>query len=141
MSYMRGDYYLWDDESGLHLWAYDGYDGWDEAGWHREDDGDQYPVKSWHLKEGRNSASGVSIHQEIMDEYVMMRLAEMIQEGTITAAIDRAVDHKGRGGNFGGRVLEANADTLKQALGSLKMQPVVPYEWETVTSERTDEDG
>ena len=78
MAYMRGDYYLWDDESGLHIWAHDGYDSWDKAGWHlreSDDDGEQYPVEPTHLKDGINNASGVSIHQEIMDEYVMMRLA------------------------------------------------------------------
>ena len=136
MAYMRGDYYLWDDESGLHIWACDGYDGWDEAGWHLHDGGEDYPVKPAHLKDGENTASGVSIHQEIMDEYVMMRLAEMIKEGSINAAIDRAVDHKGRGGNFGGRVLEANADALKRVLGSLETHPAVPYEWEEAVTKQ-----
>ena len=129
MAYMRGDYYLWSDESSLHLWAYDGYDWWDEAGWHRMDDGKDYPVDPMHLKDGENNASGVSIHQDIMDEYVMMRLAQMVHEGTVNAAIDRATAPEGRGGNVGGMMLAANADTLKQALSGLTLHPTPPYEW------------
>ena len=130
MAYMRGDYYLWTDESGLHLWAHDGYDGWDEAGWHRVDADEVDVVRPTHLKNGENNASGVSIHQDIMDEYVMMRLAQMVYESTVNAAIDRATAPGGRGGNVGGMMLAANADTLKQALSGLTLHPTPPYEWD-----------
>ena len=129
MAYMRGDYYLWADESGLHLWAHDGYDGWDEAGWHRLEAGEEDVVKPTHLKDGENNASGVSIHQEVMDEYVMMRLAQMVYEGKVSTAIDRAIHPEGRGGNVGGMMLVANASALKQALSGLKLMPAPPYEW------------
>jgi hypothetical protein len=33
MSYMRGEYYIWQSEGRTHFWAMDGYDGWDETGW------------------------------------------------------------------------------------------------------------
>lgn len=130
MAYMRGDYYLWDDESGLHLWAKDGYDGWDEAGWHEIGDskGEEPTIDPAHLVNGEVTASGVSIHQDIMDEYVMMRVAEMIDEGKVDAAIDRILDPDGRGGNGGSRLLTANADTLKRALSGLTMLPAPPYE-------------
>ena len=130
MAYLRGDYYLWDDESGLHLWAKDGYDGWDKAGWHEIDEtADGEPViRPEHIKDGKVTASGVSIHQDIMDEYVMMRLAEMVSEGKIDAAINRVLDPDGRGGNFGSMRLEANADLLKQALSGLTMLPAPPYD-------------
>ena len=127
MAYMRGDYYLWSDGESIHLWASDGYDRWDESGWHHQDDGDQYPVEPTHLKDGGNNASGVSIHQEIMDEYVMMRLAQMVHEGLVDAAIDRCTDPKGRGGNIGAMMLTANAEKLKQALSGLQMLPALPY--------------
>ena len=133
MAYMRGDYYLWDDESGLHVWACDGYDGWDQTGWHLVGGGEDDAAGPKYLKHGKNTASGVSIHQEIMDEYVMMRLAEMIQEGSTDAAVDRALGHKGNGGC---RVLGANAEALIQALAGLEMRPAIPYAWETVTSGR-----
>lgn len=128
MAYMRGDYYLWTDGSGLHLWAADGYDGWDNAGWHCPDvDDDDNPVITpRHLQDGENTASGVSIHQKIMDEYVMMRLAEMIHEGSVPQAIERAIDSNLRGGNFGGRMLEKNAETLKAALAGLAMEKPEP---------------
>ncbi len=134
---MRGDYYLWDDESGLHLWAKDGYDGWDVAGWHEIDEtAEGEPILNPdHLVNGENIASGVSIHQDIMDEYVMMRVAEIIKEGKIEAAIDRILDPDGRGGNGGSRLLVANADMLKQALSGLTMHPPLPYEWENTKPE------
>ena len=107
MAYTRGDYYLWHGESGLHIWA----------------------------KDGENTASGVSIHQEIMDESVMMRLAQMVYEGKVDAAIDRVLDPDGRGnGNGGSRLLTENADILKQALSGLTMCPPPPHDWEKVTS-------
>jgi len=130
MAYMRGDCYLWDDESGLHLWAKDGYDSWDKAGWHEIGEtiaGDPI-VRPEHVKDGEVTASGVSIHQDIMDEYVMMRVAEMIDEGKVDAVIDRILDPDGRGGNGGSRLLTANADTLKRALSGLTMLPAPPYE-------------
>ena len=127
MAYMRGDYYLWTDESGLHLWAADGYDAWDIAGWHLIDDEDDHPLVSpAHIQDGENTASGVSIHQEIMDEYVMMRLAEMIDEGLVTQAIERAVDPNLRGGNLGGRMLEKNAEMLKTELDAIRMEKPEP---------------
>lgn len=125
MAYMRGDYYLWDDESGLHIWAYDGYDGWDEAGWHQHDE-DVFAES--HFENGVNKASGVSIHQEVIDEYVMMRLAQMVHEGIVDAAIDRCTDPEGRGGNIGGMTLTANAEKLKRALSGLELSPALPYE-------------
>lgn len=139
MAYMRGDYYLWDDESGLHIWAYDGYDSWNKTGWHlddNEDGSEDYPIAERHLVNGENKASGVSIHQEVMDEYVMMRLAEMINEGKIESAIDRVLDPNGRGGNFGGRLIRANAETIKQVLNGLKMRPAPPYDWAELSREK-----
>lgn len=116
MSYMRGDHYLWTDEEGyLHIWAADGYDGWDDTIWHCEDDGS---ARASHAKDGRNIASGVCIRQEVIDEYVMMRLAQLIAEGRVDAAIDRA---NSRHGNYGGMVLAKNADRLKRALANVEL--------------------
>jgi hypothetical protein len=33
MSYIRGDYYVWADDSHVHIWAHDGYDNWDGSVW------------------------------------------------------------------------------------------------------------
>ena len=44
-------------------------------------------------------------------------------------AIDRAIAPEGGGGNVGGMMLAANADTLKQALSGLKLNPAPPYGW------------
>ena len=142
MAYMRGDYYLWTDISGLHIWAKDGYDNWDIAGWHEIDETPEGEpiINPDHLVDGKNIASGVSIHQEIMDEYVMMRLAQMVYEGKVDAAIDRAVAQDGRGGNTGGMMLTANAEILKQALSGLTMRPTPPYDWTKFTTELAPEE-
>ena len=114
MAYMRGDNYLWSDGNRLHVWVADGYDGWDEAGWHRVDDGDEYPVDPAHLEAGTNTASGVSISQETVDEYVMMRLAELISKGLDEDAMTRAVAKWAR------EPLKSYADKIRAALESIK---------------------
>ena len=118
MAYLRGDYYLWtDSDDRLHIWAIDGQDGWDDTIWHRNEDGE---VDERHLKDGADQASGTSIPHEVMDEYVVMRLAQMLSEGTVTAAIDRTLGPGGRGGgNGGGQELKKNAEKIKAALSSL----------------------
>ncbi len=72
MSYMRGRYYLWRDDERLHIWAADGYDGWDESGWAFA------PDKNPEAEGSR--ASGVSILMEVIDEPVVVRIAEMIHD-------------------------------------------------------------
>jgi hypothetical protein len=94
MSYMRGRHYLWDDGNRLHLWVADGYDGWEESVWAEHFAG----VAPADDSEG-SRPSGVAIGQGAMDEYVVMRLAELVQEGLVVAAIDRALTkHRGNGG-------------------------------------------
>lgn len=97
MSYMRGDNYIWHDGENLHLWVADGKDGWDQSVWYTgvagkepidEDEGDP-DVK----------ASGVMIPESVLDEFVVMRLAEMLQEGKAREAVSRAVSKwSGNGG-------------------------------------------
>ena len=92
MSYMRGDYYLWSDgKEVLHIWVADGYDGWDEAIWAADEGGKRH--------EERAKASGVGIPEKVMDEFVVMRLAQMVEENLVEDAIDRAIENYG--GNFG----------------------------------------
>ncbi len=112
MSYMRGERYVWTDtENWLHIWARDGYDAWDDTLWAcDEEDGSRRP--------GYEEASGVSLPLCAMDEFVVMRLAQMIAEGTVGDAIDRAVANHG---NFGGKVLEDNVDVLKAALSQIEL--------------------
>lgn len=110
MSYVRGNYYLWrDGKNKVHLWALDGYDGWDEAAWA---DG----VKSKDL----SNASGVGIPKRIIDEFVVMRFAEMLKENLVVTTINRATKrHKG---NFGCKALIDNAEGLKMILQRVKLK-------------------
>jgi hypothetical protein len=119
MAYMRGDYYIWTDSSDLHVWSSGGYDGWDRSNWHKQEGGE---ARSSHKKSGQVVASGVCIPQEVADEYVMMRLAEMIKEGIVDDVIDRTIDVDGRSDNFGSRTLLQYADRLKEALQEVKAE-------------------
>src|SRR5205814_5935497 len=82
MSYMRGKYYLWTGSDGVHLWAFDGEDGWKDCGWAES-------VKQWKPKRGEKP-SGVRIPEPILDEYVVMRFAELVDECKVTVTIRRA---------------------------------------------------
>ena len=72
MAYMRGKTYIWQDEHRLHIWTHDGYDGWDISGWAVDAGETRHPDKQ--------CASGTAIPQETMDEYVVMRLAELYRD-------------------------------------------------------------
>lgn len=105
MSYLRGDQYIWSDDERLHIWVADGYDGWDAAGW-----ADGVGAS----KESGSGASGVGVSKEIMDAFVMMRVAELVEEDLIDEAVVRAMAHGG--GNGGCEALAKNAERLKAVL-------------------------
>ena len=107
MAYIRGDHYIWSDGERLHVWMFDGADGWEESGWATDLDG----------RRGANraTASGTSIPQSVMDEYVMMRVVELVDEGLIGGTIQRALRH----GNFGGQSLAKRAESIVNALARL----------------------
>ena len=112
MSYMHGRIYLWVDDSHVHIWSAEGYDGWDESSW----------VKEFEAPSGRQSVSfgrpsGVSVRQKVADEYVAMRLAELVAAGQIGAVMDRALSaHRG---NRGCKALEQHGSAIRSALEQL----------------------
>ena len=112
MSYMRGENYLWSDGSRLHIWVADGRDGWDESIWASDEEGKR--------REERLNAGGVSISEGVMDEFVMMRVAQMIEQNLVEEAVTRAVAHNG--GNFGCEALAKNAEKLKTIIGEIKSE-------------------
>ena len=109
MSYMHGRIYLWADDSHVHVWSAEGYDGWDESTW----------VKEFEAPTDRRSAafgrpSGVSVRQKVADEYVAMRLAELVAAGEFAAVMDRALaSHRE---NPGCQALAKQASFLRSAL-------------------------
>lgn len=114
MAYMRGHYYVWSDsEDWLHVWVTNGYDGWDESIWACDENDKRH--------EGMENASGVRLPQKVMDEYVAMRIAELIIDGKVADTIDRVFSPEGQGGNFGSMVLEKNKEKLKAALSQIKL--------------------
>ena len=101
MAYMRGSTYLWHDGSQLHVWVADGYDEWDLSIW-----GDQ--------TKDTGMASGVALPMTVMDEYVVMRFAQLLQEGRVEEAIARALAN--HDGNFGCAALKECAGTMQRTL-------------------------
>ncbi|MEY2427652.1 MAG: hypothetical protein QOJ40_537 [Verrucomicrobiota bacterium] len=113
MSYMRGKYYLWTGSDGVHLWAFDGEDGWKDCGWAES-------VKSWKPKRGQKP-SGVCIPEPVLDEYVAMRFAELVDGRKVTATIRRA--SKNWRGNAGAISLLHHGKAIVARIGSLKPDP------------------
>lgn len=111
MSYMRGDNYIWSAGEQLHIWVADGYDGCDQAVWAADE--------SEKRRKGRENASGVGNYEGVMDEFVMMRFAQMIEEGMVEEAIDRAVARSG--GNFDCEVLAKKKKAVEAALGQIQL--------------------
>jgi hypothetical protein len=107
MSYIRGDYYFWSDASDVtHFWSAEGYDAWDQSGWAVDEGGKKH--------EDRLNACGVGIPTMKMDEFVVMRLAQMIRAGLVEDAIDRSTES--HSGNFGCEALIELAESLKENL-------------------------
>ena len=119
MSYMRGAHYFWSDGERIHLWSSEGYDGWDHSGW-----AEGYGVEPHDPNRAVPSPGGVCLPEVVADEYVLMRLAELIHEGAAVAALDRAVaSHGGPDGNGGAWALSELASALRIALAGLEPRP------------------
>ena len=112
MSYMHGRNYLWVDDSHVHIWSAEGYDGWDESSWAQEF---QAPNDRRSAAFGR--PSGVSVRQKVADEYVVMRMAELVATGELIPAVDRALaNHQS---DPGCQALAKHASSLRAALQPL----------------------
>jgi hypothetical protein len=101
---------VWRDENHIHLWVENGDDGWDDSVWFegRETmtNGDSHP-------------SGVQLRLETFDELVAMRLAQLLEERALSAAVDRALERNA--GNGGCLALQQYAGQIKAAFSSPPM--------------------
>jgi hypothetical protein len=116
MPYMLGRQYVWVDATHIHFWSAEGYDGWDESSW----------AQGFEGPSDRRSAafglpSGVSVRQKVADEYVVMRMAELLATGELSAAMDRAVANHGE--NSGCQALVEYGASLRAALSQLVPKP------------------
>lgn len=109
MSYMRGDTYIWHDGENVHLWVADGKDGWEQSVWYEGVAGKEPKDERGGSQDVR--AIGVMIPESVLDEFVVMRLAEMIQEGNAWEAVKRAISKWG--GNGGCLALNRYAEQLE----------------------------
>jgi hypothetical protein len=87
MSYFRGDPYIWSDRERLHLWTAAADDTLDH---------DAY-------------AAGVEIPEATMDQFAVMRFAELLELGIAGKTIAEALDNT----DFGGDCLRRHAGTLQ----------------------------
>lgn len=91
MSYIRGDYYVWADDVRLHIWARDGYDNWDDSVWNGGSRGGKADERP----------SGVAVPFEIADEFMVMRIAQLMEAHQLTEVVTRAIEKwKGNGGCY-----------------------------------------
>jgi hypothetical protein len=104
MSYIRGDYYLWADDESVHVWARDGYDGWDDSVWN-EGHRDAATGAEAH-------PSGVAVPLEIADEFAVMRVAQLIEAHQLADIVSRTIEKWQ--GNGGCQALTAFGEQLKR---------------------------
>ena len=116
MAYMRGAHYLWSDGERVHFWSAEGYDGWDDSVW-----AEGYGGAPPDLERPLPGPSGVCLPEAVADEYVLMRLAQLVEEGAAVAALDRAVARQG--GNWGATALAEVAPALRAALAAVQGSP------------------
>lgn len=131
MSYMRGPCYVWRDDECVHIWAENGYDGWDDSGWAEGRKPSQIPESA-----ERAGASGVGIRQEVADAYVVMRLAELVCEQRIGPVVESAVaDFSGNGGCLALRELAAALVGVLEPIGSDPAAVEIRRLWSSTTED------
>jgi len=87
MSYFRGDPYIWSDGERLHLWTASSYVPFNDEAY----------------------AAGVQIPEATMDQFAVMRFAELLELGIAGKTIAEALGNT----NFGGDCLRRHAATLQ----------------------------
>ncbi len=117
VSYFRGRNYVWRDGTHVHFWCAGGNDGWSESGWA---DAWVLPTVAGRQGEG-GQPSGVGVPQEVMDDYVLLRFAELVEAGLATVTLDRALDRAR--GNGGSMALEALQSQLRPLIASVPVAP------------------
>ena len=117
MAYLRGKYYVWSGGDGVHVWAAGGNDGWKDSIWAH---GLKQCADQWRLEPGQKP-SGVVFPEKVLDEFVVMRLAELIDEGKLEKTILRVV--KPKVGNFGEASLRRHAKQILSALRRINSDP------------------
>lgn len=89
VSYMRGACSIWRDDDRVHVWAEEGYDGWDATSWAEGRKHAPTPDSAQHA-----GASGVGIRQEIA-ETTSLRLDIRFQDSSSSATACSAKRHAG----------------------------------------------
>mgnify|MGYP001607368850 CR=1 FL=1 len=98
MAYIRGPIYIWPSQAHTHFWSAAGADGWRESGW-----GTEYEAQA----ADANGPAGVRISQSEVDEFVVMRFAELLDERALRATVDRAITNSGDNGGCAALVAHA----------------------------------
>lgn len=94
MSYFRGDPYIWSDGEQLHLWTASAYVPFNDEAY----------------------AAGVEIPEATMDQFAVMRFAELLELGIVEKTIADALENT----NFGGDCLRRHASTLQALLATFE---------------------
>lgn len=132
MAYIKGDEYIWTgvaaDEEGneseyAHFWT----------ALNRED------VSDWGRRyfdeNGDDMAGGVAFSQEVIDQFVMMRFAEIVRNGNAEEVIERAAQVD----NFGAMCLRNNRTQIIESVRQMRLESVPERWWES--GSELDENG
>lgn len=97
MAYLRGEIYVWRDDTGVHIWTAEGAENWRDSGWAEE--------------HGGTAAAGLFLPPAIFDSLVVMRVAELVESGNLADVVSRSLADNG--GMSGAEQLARHADRLK----------------------------
>jgi hypothetical protein len=109
MAYFRGDHYIFDTGDHVHFWIHgERYDAWRE--WAER------------FKEP-DRVAGVQVPANVIDRFVLMRVVEMLVEGTAVPTLDAlASEFAAEGGNTGHTQLMGNLPVVRSAFAELTRQ-------------------
>ncbi len=105
MAYFRGDIYVFDTDDEFHFWRRENYTSHADSIW-----GERTP----------GMTSGVQMPKEVVDRFVLMRLAELVAEKQAVLRFDDFVRELAGGGNSGNVQLLGNEAVLRAALVELE---------------------
>ena len=88
MAYLRGANYIWSDGEGFHFWNAYGADGWEHTGWHEAVTQNPGPPP---VNAG-SGPGGVWVPADATDQFVLMRFAEILEEGRFFEIVQKVID-------------------------------------------------
>lgn len=107
MAYFRGDHYIFDTGEHFHIWVHGHYDAWRHSVW-----AESYPDP--------DANAGVELPTDIMDRFVMMRLAELLVDQRAMPVLESMAPELAGPCNSGELQVKGNLSILKRAFADMQ---------------------